>query len=102
MARVDTSVPVSARIWNYWMGGSDYYPVDFTDPQWAALRRAFPGGVCDWSKPGVSQQDTIPWQTYQQPDGKVIYGGEPLGRAPSGSGGGWTSGAFSSWRRASG
>src|SRR5215471_7829761 len=28
MARVDTSVPVSARIWNYWMGGSDYYPVD--------------------------------------------------------------------------
>jgi hypothetical protein len=28
MTRVDTSVPVSARIWNYWMGGSDYYPVD--------------------------------------------------------------------------
>jgi S-adenosyl methyltransferase len=28
MARVDTSVPVSARIWNYWMGGEDYYPVD--------------------------------------------------------------------------
>jgi hypothetical protein len=28
MARVDTSVPVSARIWNYWMGGKDYYPVD--------------------------------------------------------------------------
>ena len=28
MARVDTSVPVSARIWNYWMGGNDYYPID--------------------------------------------------------------------------
>jgi hypothetical protein len=28
MARIDTSVPVSARIWNYWMGGDDYYPVD--------------------------------------------------------------------------
>src|SRR5450432_2243731 len=28
MTRVDTSVPVSARIWNYWMGGSDYYPID--------------------------------------------------------------------------
>ena len=27
MARVDTSVPVSARIWNYWMGGDGYYPV---------------------------------------------------------------------------
>ncbi|HEV3289980.1 MAG TPA: SAM-dependent methyltransferase [Streptosporangiaceae bacterium] len=28
MARVDTSVPVSARIWNYRMGGTDYYPID--------------------------------------------------------------------------
>jgi hypothetical protein len=27
-AKVDTSVPVSARIWNYWIGGKDFYPVD--------------------------------------------------------------------------
>lgn len=27
-SKVDTSVPVSARIWNYWMGGKDFYPVD--------------------------------------------------------------------------
>jgi len=26
--KIDTTVPVSARIWNYWMGGKDYYPVD--------------------------------------------------------------------------
>jgi hypothetical protein len=25
---IDTTVPVSARIWNYWMGGKDYYQVD--------------------------------------------------------------------------
>jgi hypothetical protein len=25
---IDTTVPVSARIWNYWMGGKDYYEVD--------------------------------------------------------------------------
>jgi hypothetical protein len=25
---IDTTVPVSARIWNYWLGGQDYYPVD--------------------------------------------------------------------------
>ncbi|HEY9525284.1 MAG TPA: SAM-dependent methyltransferase [Thermopolyspora sp.] len=25
---VDTSVPHSARIWNYWLGGKDNYPVD--------------------------------------------------------------------------
>jgi hypothetical protein len=28
LAEIDTSVPVSARIWNYWMGGKDYYAVD--------------------------------------------------------------------------
>lgn len=25
---IDTTVPHSARIWNYWLGGKDYYPVD--------------------------------------------------------------------------
>ena len=25
---IDTSVPNSARIWNYWLGGKDNYPVD--------------------------------------------------------------------------
>ena len=32
-----------------------------------SCRKAFPTGVCDWSKPGVDQQGTIPWQTYQDP-----------------------------------
>ena len=80
----------------------DYYPVEFTDSEWAALKQAFPAGVCDWEQPGASQRDTIPWLTYQDPDGQVIYGGERLGPAPDGSGGGWTSPAFSSWRRAGG
>ncbi|MUL43726.1 SAM-dependent methyltransferase [Streptomonospora sp. PA3] len=26
--RIDTSVPHNARIWNYWLGGTDNYPVD--------------------------------------------------------------------------
>jgi hypothetical protein len=26
--QIDTSVPQSARIWNYWLGGKDNYPVD--------------------------------------------------------------------------
>ncbi len=25
---INTTVPHSARIWNYWLGGKDYYPVD--------------------------------------------------------------------------
>jgi hypothetical protein len=30
-----------------------------------------------------AEQDTIAWQTYQEADGSVIYGGEPLGPAPT-------------------
>jgi hypothetical protein len=58
------------------------YGVAFTDAQWAQLVATFPDGVCDFSKPGVDQQDTIPWQTYQRRNGDVIYGGKPLGPAP--------------------
>jgi hypothetical protein len=77
---------------------SAYYPATFTTEQWAQLQQAFPTGVCDFSKPGVSQQPTVAWRTYQSdPSGAVIYGGKPLGRAPAGSGEGWTSGAFAGW-----
>jgi hypothetical protein len=59
--------------------------VPFTDAQWAQLNAVFPSGVCDYSKPGVDQADTIPWLTYQDTAGKVIYGGRPLGGAPRSS-----------------
>jgi hypothetical protein len=60
----------------------NYGPIPFTDDQWAALQQLFPGGVCDYSKRGVDQQATIPWLTYQNAAGKVVYGGRPLGAAP--------------------
>ena len=76
---------------------SDFYPVTFTDAEWARLQQTFPGGVCDYSKRGVDQQNTIPWMTYQSDaTGRhVIYGGRPLGPAPVNSGEGWTSPTFS-------
>ncbi len=61
------------------------------------MQATFPTGVCDFSKPGIGQQDTIAWQTYQRANGSVIYGGRPLGAAPKGSGGGLAGGAFRSW-----
>ena len=76
---------------------SDHYPVTFTDQEWTELQQLFPRGVCDWSKPGVDQQPTVPWQTYQDGAGRVIYGGTPLGAAPAGSGGGWASPSFAGW-----
>jgi hypothetical protein len=57
-------------------------PIRFSGAQWVQLKRAFPSGVCDFSKPGVDQQPTVPWQTYQHRNGKVIFGGRPLGPAP--------------------
>jgi O-methyltransferase involved in polyketide biosynthesis len=40
---IDTSVPHSARIWNYWLGGKDNYPVDRAAGD--QFRQAFPGVV---------------------------------------------------------
>ncbi len=81
---------------------NDYYPIRFTQAQFLALKNVFPTGVCDFSKQGVEQQATVPWQTYQRDarGRRVIYGGHPLGPAPRGSGGGWTSRAYRSWRAA--
>ena len=58
------------------------YPVTFTDAQWQRLQEAFPGGVCDYAKPGVSQHGAVSWLTYQTRRGRVIYGGKPMGRPP--------------------
>jgi hypothetical protein len=60
----------------------DDYNVAFSDDQWRRLQAAFPGGVCDYSKPGVDQRGALSWLTYQDRRGRVIYGGRPLGRAP--------------------
>lgn len=55
----------------------DYFPALFTNNQWRQLRRAFPQGVCDYTKPGVNQRRTVPWLTYRSGPG-----GRPLGPAP--------------------
>ncbi len=59
-----------------------YGGVTFTDAEWAQLQQTFPTGVCNFSKPGVGQQPTIPWMTYQNAKGQVIYGGRPMGAPP--------------------
>jgi Tannase-like family of unknown function (DUF6351) len=61
---------------------SDYLPVQFTDEDWAKLTQAFPTGVCDWSEPGVDQQATIPWMTYNDMVGGRSLGAPPKSTAP--------------------
>jgi len=40
------------------LAASDYAAA-FSPAQWARLQAIFPTGVCDWSKPGVEQQDLL-------------------------------------------
>ena len=49
----------------------DYGPLGLDDAQWTKLQVIFPDGVCDFTKPGVGQQPTIPWLKYQTVWGKV-------------------------------
>jgi hypothetical protein len=52
---------------------SEYGLVPFTDAQWLRLVQAFPGGVCDWSKPGVGQVAAGPWMSFAAgPGGKKL------------------------------
>jgi hypothetical protein len=60
---------------------SDYPGISFTDDEWTKLQEAFPTGVCDFTKPAVAQQPTIPWITFA--DGP---GGSPLGDPPTSQG----------------
>ncbi|MFF5257713.1 SAM-dependent methyltransferase [Actinomadura viridis] len=43
MEGIDTTVPHSARVWNYWLGGKDNYPVD--QELGEQFREVFPGIV---------------------------------------------------------
>ena len=36
------------------------YDSGFSDAQWSRLKKTFASGVCDWSKPGVGMQASIP------------------------------------------
>ena len=58
----------------------DYTGITFTADQQARLATVFPGGVCDWSKPGVGQTDPVSPQTYA-----AGPGGVPLPAAPQSS-----------------
>jgi uncharacterized tannase-like protein DUF6351 len=56
---------------------SDYSGIVFTAGQQTRLQAVFPGGVCDWTQPGIGQQPPTSPQTYA-----AGPGGVPLPPAP--------------------
>lgn len=56
------------------------YRVALTAAQLDALRKAFPAGVCDWSRPGVGEQPAVPWTTFATGPGGTPLGAPPVSR----------------------
>jgi hypothetical protein len=54
-----------------------YAPFEFSDAQLARLHAVFPEGVCDWTEPGVGQQEAISPLTFA-----AGPGGHPLPPPP--------------------
>ena len=57
--------------------------VPFSDAEWASCEAVFPGGVCDWSGPGVGQGPAETWLRYDATGGGPAYGGRPLAPPPA-------------------
>jgi hypothetical protein len=56
---------------------ADYAPLILTAAQIARLQALFPGGVCDWTKPGVGQQDPASPLTFVGGPGGVALPSAP-------------------------
>jgi len=59
----------------------DYTGVTFTAGQLTRLNAVFPTGVCDWTKPGVGQQDPLSPLTFSAGPGGVPLGPPPTSAA---------------------
>lgn len=49
------------------------YAVALSADDLQRLRRIFPGGVCDWSKPGVGQTPVVTWASFGPAPGNLVF-----------------------------
>lgn len=49
------------------------YKAAFTASELARLKGIFPGGVCDWSKPGVNQTSVVPWASWGPNPNNLLF-----------------------------
>ena len=59
---------------------TDYAPGVLSDAQIARLKAVFTDGVCDWSKPGIGQQDAVTPLSYATTPGGVAIPPEPVSK----------------------
>ena len=49
------------------------YLASLTASDWERLRWVFPGGVCDWSKPGVNQVPVVTWASFGPAPENLVF-----------------------------
>jgi hypothetical protein len=64
--RHDAGGPLAANVMKCQLKPIDVkdYHVALSDAERARLNAIFPGGVCDWSKPGVNQTPVVAWASF--------------------------------------
>jgi hypothetical protein len=78
----DDTLDCQLRPLEQFMYGVMTFAQRFNAAEQDMLRKAFPTGVCEYSKPSNGFQEATTWLTYQDDAGKVVYGGTPLGAPP--------------------
>jgi hypothetical protein len=49
------------------------YAVALTPADLSRLRRIFPAGVCDWTRPGVGQTALVPWASFGPAPENLVF-----------------------------
>ena len=49
------------------------YGPSFTAADLTRLRRIFPDGVCDWSRPGANQVPVVPWASFGPAPENLVF-----------------------------
>jgi hypothetical protein len=49
------------------------YQVTFSPAELVRLNAIFPGGVCDWTKPGVGQTGVVPYASFGPSPTNLIF-----------------------------
>lgn len=62
------------------IAAADYLPAVLTGAQMIRMQAVFPGGVCDWGKPGVGQQEAISPLTFAAGPGGQALPPAPVSR----------------------
>jgi hypothetical protein len=52
---------------------ADYLPVSFSSAEITRLMSIFPGGVCDWTKPGVNQTGVVTWPSFGPSPDNLVF-----------------------------